>query len=571
VGHKSDDSDRSNGLGALLAGARPVGATLQDYCRACECIDWQLSRRYWEKQGPAAFLGGDVPYVVTNDGYLAGNALAVLLAGCEAAVADGTLEDEITVLELGAGSGLFAKQFLDQLRATDTPLARDVYQRLTYVVTDGSEGMIAAMQARGIFAEHGEHVRCLPARLPGIAEILNGAGLPGQVRAVFANYLLDSLPFTILSLAGSEVHELRLRTSIAEGVDLAQYTTLSEDEIITRFQNGSDLDLAGLSGLFPALVLDGRYDPVTRADLPLSETIPSGSDTARSYLHCYGALDCIDEMLGLLRPDGFMLVSDYGQANFDPDRLAPEFQHFGGSVAVGVNFGAVGRVFGMTGKGVVTVPDSDTEHLLSRLISRQPADQTKDTFRARYSKETWDQLTKPVSEAQGLVAAGQIEAARWKYQEALRLQPFNWAVLEEIAGFLCYHLEDYEAALNMARETLELNHISPGAWNIVGDCFFYTDNIAQAAEAFEKALGTNPKDVRAMLNLAWVAVQTDQPDKALGFIAKGLACDTAGAFRAALLGKQEQILARISGKHDNDMARALNRMRGHGNLPQKGG
>ncbi len=88
---KCDDGDRANSLGALLAGARPVGTTLQDYCPACECVDWQLSRRYWEQQGPAAFLGGDVPYVVTNDGYLAGNALSVLLASPTSleAMADG--------------------------------------------------------------------------------------------------------------------------------------------------------------------------------------------------------------------------------------------------------------------------------------------------------------------------------------------------------------------------------------------------------------------------------------------------------------------------------------------------
>jgi len=570
LGHETNDPDHLNRLNAVLAAPRPRGVVLQDYVVAHDCVDWQLSRKFWEERGPAAFLSGDVPYVVTNDGHLAGNAVAVLLASCAEAAGNGTLEDRIDVLELGAGSGLFAKQFLDQLRASDAPNAALVYDRLTYWVTDGSEAMITAIQDHGLLGDHQGHVTCRPARAPGIADMLGDAAPFGHFRAVFTNYLLDSLPFTILSLLGDQVHELRLRTAIAEGAELSQFTSLSEDQIIARFQDRDGIDTQGLADIYPALVIDGRYDRVARAELPLAETIPPGparKDGPRPYLHCFGALACIGEMLDLLRPDGFMLISDYGLAEIDADSRAIEFQHFGGSVAVGLNFEAVGRVFDTPEHGQVIAPESSPEHLLSRMITRAPAGNAADVFKQHYGKENWDRLSKPLSEAQELVGNGQIEAARWAYKTALGLQPFNWAVLQEIAGFLCYHLEDYEGALNMARETLELNHISPGAWNVVGDCFFYTDNLAEAAEAYEKARQVNPKDVRAVLNLAWVAMHEDRPGEALGLIATGLALDVTGEFREALLGKQEQVLARQSRKYSDDMLRGMNRIRGHGDLP----
>jgi len=45
---------------------------------------------------------------------------------------------------------------------------------------------------------------------------------------------------------------------------------------------------------------------------------------------------------------------------------------------------------------------------------------------------------------------------------------------------------------------------------------------------------------------------TAQKDAALAAIARGLACDRAGVFRARLLEKQQQILALVSAKHTGE-------------------
>ena len=119
----------------------------------------------------------------------------------------------------------------------------------------------------------------------------------------------------------------------------------------------------------------------------------------------------------------------------------------------------------------------------------------------------------------------------------------------------------------MARQALERNHLSPTLWNIAGDCFFYSDDVAEAAEAYGQALTLSPRDVRSHLNLAWVAAHLDRPADALRYIAEGLALDHTCSFREALLAKQTEILDHQTQRHHDDLVSGLNRIRGHRDLP----
>ncbi|MEM7318155.1 MAG: hypothetical protein AAF408_03945 [Pseudomonadota bacterium] len=90
----------------------------------------------------------------------------------------------------------------------------------------------------------------------------------------------------------------------------------------------------------------------------------------------------------------------------------------------------------------------------------------------------------------------------------------------------------------MARAGIERKHLSPGLWNIAGDCLFYTDNINEAREAYLQASDVSPRDIRSLLNLAWIAARVRQDDVALRYIAQGLALDHDDTFREVLLAKQ---------------------------------
>lgn len=120
-------------------------------------------------------------------------------------------------LNWGAGSGVFAKLFLDRLRA----LSPDVYARTTYLVTDGSAMILEAQARRGILDAHADRVATRVLDVPGNFSRL------GVFDAILGTYILDSLPFDL-----SAVNDRRIwrkeRRSIVEGENEKQAQALRD-------------------------------------------------------------------------------------------------------------------------------------------------------------------------------------------------------------------------------------------------------------------------------------------------------------------------------------------------------
>jgi hypothetical protein len=133
--------------------SRPV---VQDYCPFPQSVEWQLGQRYLSEHGSRAFLHdpGPVPYVVNNDGALSRRAAQVLFEGLLEAEAEGNREEEIQVLEVGIGVGLFARLFLDAFRALCREEGKDYYDRLCYVAGDYAGRMLLDACRHGAFANH---------------------------------------------------------------------------------------------------------------------------------------------------------------------------------------------------------------------------------------------------------------------------------------------------------------------------------------------------------------------------------------------------------------------------------
>ena len=116
--------------------------------------EWRVSREHWERSGVEPFVNGDVPYFVTNNGRLSEDAARVYFANClEAPPAR-----PHTLLEVGAGTGLFARFFLDVFRDLCHAQAAPFYETLTYLATDASEATCRYWTECGIFAKHAERM-----------------------------------------------------------------------------------------------------------------------------------------------------------------------------------------------------------------------------------------------------------------------------------------------------------------------------------------------------------------------------------------------------------------------------
>ncbi len=176
----------------------------------------------------------------------------------------------------------------------------------------------------------------------------------GRLRAVFLNYLLDCLPAAVLHFDGDAVRQLCVRTCVARKVRLADYTDLTADQLRQRAQSSDPRardELLEVYGLFASeydyqAVRDGaplapRADSdgtgigqaksargASGAPWPAPPYFDFAVEYARGWtkrlLHSYGAIACLEKLLGMLAPGGFILVNDYGPTQTSGD---DEFEH----------------------------------------------------------------------------------------------------------------------------------------------------------------------------------------------------------------------------------------------------
>src|SRR3984885_9880455 len=141
---------------AILAKAQSNRDIIQDFVPLADSLEWNLGQEYLRQRGNKAFLSdaSTVPFVINNDGSLSRSAAAVFFASLVDAEKNGPLENEIFVLELGIGVGLFARYFLDAVRDLCQEHKKDFYDRLCYIAADRSERMLLDVCRHGVLAEH---------------------------------------------------------------------------------------------------------------------------------------------------------------------------------------------------------------------------------------------------------------------------------------------------------------------------------------------------------------------------------------------------------------------------------
>lgn len=551
---------------SLLRDARSARIVAQDFCPLAESIEWELSRLYYQERGSKVFLTGSdhVPYAINNDGNVSAGAAEVLFASLVAAERAGSLEPRLFLLELGVGTGLFSRYFLDSIRDLCSQHGKDYYDRLCYVATDQSERMLEDIGRRGVLANHAGHYRLavLDAIRPdkGLASAIAKADCVDRpFRAVFVNYLLDILPCAVINVADGEARQLCVRTSLARTVDLSQHTPLNAEDIARRASSDDPNARRELLDIYRLFALEYDYRPVDLARIPYGDFVHEFAHSCRQNLrHNYGAIACLEGSGSLLREGGFVLINDYGQAG--GQGTEDGYQRFAGSVAMGVNFALLKAYFQRSGEFGWFEPAEDNGHIYTRLLARQLAPETIDLFQKRFSKSAYDWAHGPEEEARRCLQHGRYEAALGEYCQALERQPRNWLLIAEVAKLLTLTLRDYSAGHEMARAGLAVNPISPDLWNTLGDSLFCLEQVDAAQEAFLRALELDPTDVRARFNLSYVYSHKKDYLSTLRVIADGLALDRTGEYRQQLLAKQGEILHTLEHGHREETRCLLDRV-----------
>jgi tetratricopeptide (TPR) repeat protein len=522
---------------------------LEEFRPLTRSLGWQLADLFWAEAGVRPFIENEVPFVVTSNGRLSDDAAAVLFANCSDARADGP----IVVLELGAGTGLFARYFLDAFRAVCLQAGADFYDRLVYVVSDRSARTVEQWSEVRLFDDHGSHVvraRCDALR-PTEIHPVDDAVLPAvPLRAVICNYSLDVLPAAVVRRGPGGCEELAVRTSLVNDANLlGQYTSRTPAEIRALAASEDPAKRAELIPLVSLLQLEAAFVPANGATPPYSEdALAFAPDASRAVVN-HGAVQCIDGCFGLLADDGFLLANDYGPVR--PDQIADNAlaQRFGRTTALGINFPLLDHL--VAGRGYTVLrPDGDDDWPIhARLYSRRELPRTAVAFRARFALEAYRAREEAAENARVHRAAGRNDQALEEYRTALERRPRDWHLLGEVAEFVGLHLRDFASGAELARMAVSVNPwYSSWLWNALGDCLFCLERFDAAHEAYLQAQRIHPRDARTNLNLAYTLFQFGSLPEALTAVAAALADDVAGQYRETLLQKQQQILAAIAAR-----------------------
>lgn len=540
----------------------PTQLVLEAFRPIVDSIEWKVGHRYWQVRGTAAFTSNEVPHMVTNDGVRASRAADVLFASCEAAAAEGNLEDEIQVAELAVGLGLHARLLLDRFQTRCKEAGVDWYDRLTFHATDWSAQTLHDLVARGTLPAHHEgrvRLGLLNALAPDqLIDLASGEATPlSGLRAIVHNYLLAVLPFDLLVHQGGQWLQVQVQTRIDDVQVAAMVSEVPLADLGALIQGGGDDALDALVPLYELFCMERAFFPIdiatvpgreelerfhTEVVLPWLERHPEAAGQVR-ILHSRGALESLRASLPVLRDDGFVLLSDYGWSRLEDLLTVKQHQRFGPATAMGLNFCFLDDQVSRDGARVQVPADDNEAAIRARLISKSELPATEAAFQRAYSTRALNELYRLTSAAAAAQSKGDMVTASARFAEAHRKFPESWHVLTEAARHATFHARNPQLGLELAARARAINPTaSAQIYNELGDSLYELGRAEEAHGAYLEAMRVDPAHPRGYMNLSWTLSDQGQFDAALEALGKGLALDIWGLYQDAMLEKQKQIL-----------------------------
>lgn len=523
---------------------------LHDFRPIRDSLEWELAWRYWATQGMQPFIHGTVPYTINNSGWASQNAAAVLFTNCCEASSK-TPSQRIEILELGAGSGLFARQLLDAFQRLCVEHNKDFYDRLTYYVTDHSATTVQQWSRHELFAAHNHRVVIAQsnALCPGSVNPAKDATIHlSGLRAVFANYLLDSLPASIIRWRDGVAQQLCIRAYLPSQTDeLGRHTDRSPQQIQALAQSDDPDERAQLLPILSYFQFEAQYRPDQMDKLSfLRELEDFHSHDHRVTLND-GAIHCLHACLDLLDPSGFVLINDYGPTKLDQIDPLSCTQRFGASLATSINFPFLEHYFNQQNCTIITPPGDEGRTIHARLLTHDDLPQTHDRFLNCYGDPNYIQADHIQITAVEHINTGRFDQALECFRNTLERCPEDWQTLGDAAQFLTQQLHKHDQALELAQMAVRVNPWSSAfIWNTLGNSLFCLGRYDRAHEAFLQARRVHEQDPQSHLNLSHTYARLGQYRDALTAVARGLEYDRDARFRDYLLKQQQQILDRLA-------------------------
>jgi len=510
---------------------------------------WTIQRKFFDAAGASAWTTGGVPHYITTNPYI-GRAYARTVFGflramwSRPAPARGRRREPL-IVELGAGSGQFAFNFLRALESIRKP-STFADRSFTYVMTDFTAANVEFWRHHPSLEPHVQAGRLdfatFDASAPDrihleVAEVdIGGKSDRGRPVVVIANYVLDSVPQDLL-------------TNSADGL-------VENTVTITSTQPEPDLCADGLLYRIalewtPVATSASRY-----ADDDLDALVDWYVDNlfGSSFLLPVVAVRCMEFFRTLTGGPMFALIGDRGYRRLSDllDEQGPQVGLHGRCFSLPVNFHALGLWAERHGGQVLGVSSGDVSlnvtgllcsaedeatsevrlaftdaieeagpddfYALKQLAERSYDDLSLDEALALLRWSAWDPVVlASVLSRLIILVEGSPETEFADVRRALRRVweahyplPQGIDVAFNIATLL-YGMEYYADAIEFLEHSLELSGPHSSTYFNLGMAHYHLHQLHPAAKALEQSLELAPDfaDARSMSVLVAAALSAD--------------------------------------------------------------
>ncbi len=244
--------------------------------------------------------------------------------------------DEIQVLEVGAGYGEFARNFITAMRDISERENLPYYKNLTYHLSDFSQRTIDELKASGRLKaqeEAGKIQYLIYDTLDNSTlRNLEGETIDTRFNLILANYLLDQFHIRVFVRSQGKYYEKYIALYDDQKRIDKYLSGQPERKWIKRIRKRHQFREVDLGDEIPALHLE------------LLKSCFRFGPQASAVSYPYEALRVLENWLALLAPAGIIVVSDFNCASKSGyDALEPCY--YGNSLAEGVNFDFITKYF----------------------------------------------------------------------------------------------------------------------------------------------------------------------------------------------------------------------------------
>ena len=301
----------------------------EEYYRFDESPLWQIHRDYFKEVGIKAWSSGEIPYSGISNYNEAYKKAKLLVSNFKNFIQDG---EEIRILEVGAGYGEFAKNFLSAFKDICEYESLDYFSRLKYFLSDFSSKTLDELEKSKRLKDYRDKLVFL--EFDAMDKFLWRNSLAeASFNAVFANYLLDQLPARVFVKDADKYFEKYISVEDPEPYKNKK-SFFSNRRWIKKLKKKVEFRPVNLNQ-----ELNLEHFQVLETCFRL--------DKASTVVYSYGALKAVKNFLYLLKPNGIMVCSDFNAStkprfdNFEPC-------YYGNSLAQAVNFEFIYKYFSQT-------------------------------------------------------------------------------------------------------------------------------------------------------------------------------------------------------------------------------